>query len=366
MNSTLIATLILLGAGTPGAVPESLRFTVSPGTVLQKNLSVKHELALDGVLHSRDGGAPIRQDSTGWVSSWFKITCNDTYLSVADGRPLHLQRTFTDLGAGGNLTINRSAQAKKFEDRAVLTSPMRGRTIDFNWIEEEKDWSRAWVRDDAEEFWLAELRGDMDGLGLLPAGEVEIGAEWEVPIDVVRSLLAPGGNSLITPRTTNIFGRTIEAGVGGDMSEVLGPELAGRLLVRFEGTRETDGHRLGVLKLTIESLHSVVDRTDLWRTAAPEDERREPAKLVATLITYTLDATGEALWNLGDGHLHSVELAGNETFVLSVDKVGGPIEEPWAVNQLSSFPGRLQLTYSVGPPPPVDPEADPNATQRDH
>lgn len=329
-----------------------LRFDVKPQTVLRRDLLVRHELQLDGVSYTRAGEPPVRQDTPGWSSTFFKLTVDDTLGEVAGGLPRTLRRRWVDVGAQGTLSLNAAAGRPKFEDRAVLSSPLRERSVDFTWIEAEADWSRLWVRDDAEEFWLADMRGDMDGLGLLPAGAVSPGAQWELSMETVRQMLAPGGNHLITPRTTNIYGRTIEVGVGGDYAEVLGPELAGSARATFSGLREFDGERLAVLELSIEGLRSIADRTDLWRLSAPPEERNEVAHLVSALLEYGLDARGEALWNLARGHLHSVELAGEEVYMLSVTKHGGPVTNPFETIQQSSFRGRVELTYKVAPPPP--------------
>jgi hypothetical protein len=346
----------LLLLGLPLALPVAqdgeavqLRFDVKPETVLRRDLLVRHELQLDGVSYTRAGAPPVRQDTPGWSSTFLKLTVDDTLGEVASGRPLTLRRRWVDLGAQGTLSLNAAAGRPKFEDRAVLSSPLRERSVDFTWIEAESDWSRLWVRDDAEEFWLADMRGDMDGLGLLPAEAVSPGAQWELSMETVRHLLAPGGNHLITPRTTNIYGRTIEVGVGGDYAEVLGPELAGSARATFTGVREVDGERLAVLELSIEGLRSIADRTDLWRLSAPPEERNEVAHLVSALLEY----------------LHSVELAGEEVYMLSVTMHGGPVAQPFETIQQSSFRGRVELTYKVAPPPP--PGATPAAgAAREH
>lgn len=350
-------TLLLAGLPLCAPVPQDgaaveLRYGVAPGSVLRRELLAKHEVQLDGVSYTVAGQSPVRQDMPGWISSFVKVGVDDTLQEVADGFPRRLRRRWVDLGAQGTLQLTATPGRPKFEDRAVLTSPLRGRTVDFAWIDAESDWSRLWVRDDAEEFWLADMRGDMDGLGLLPEGPVAPGAEWEISMETVRGLLAPGGNHLITPRTTNLFGRTIEVGVGGDYAEVLGPDLAGSARAAFEGVREVDGERMAVLRLSVTGLRSICDRTDLWRLSAPAEEKNEVAHLVSTLLEYTLEARGEALWSLDRNHLRSVTLAGEDVYMLAVTKFGGPVAEPHETVQQSSFHGTLELTYTVGPPPP--------------
>lgn len=364
LNLFLAGLSLCLSLPQDGAAVE-LRYDVKPQTVLRRDLLVKHEIQLDGVSFTRAGESPVRQEMPGWTSTFVKVTVDDTIGEVAGGIPQRLRRRWVDLGAQGTLQLSATPGRPKFEDRAVLSSPLRDRSVDFTWIEAESDWSRLWVRDDAEEFWLAEMRGDMDALGLLPDGPVAVGAEWELSMETVRSLLAPGGNHLITPRTTNVFGRTVEVGVGGDYSEVLGPELAGSARATFEGLREVDGERLAVLRLSVEGLRSINDRTDLWRISAPAEERNELAHLLSTLIEYGLDARGEALWNLERGHLHSVTLAGEEVFMLSVTKFGGPVTDPHETVQQSSFHGTVELTYKVGPPPPP-PEPGAKGAAREH
>lgn len=330
-----------------------LRFAAAPQSVLRRELLVRHEIQLDGVTYTRGSDSPVHQDTPGWMSTFLKVGVDDTLGEVAAGRPRALRRRWLDVGGEGKLTLTATGGRPAVEDRAVLASPLRERAADFTWIEAESDWSRLWVRDDAEEFWLAEMRGDMDALGLLPEGPVAPGAQWTLSMETVRGLLAPGGNHLITPRTTNVYGRTIEVGVGGDYAEVLGPDLAGSARATFEGLREADGKRLAVLGLSIEGLRSIADRTDLWRLSAPPEEKNEIARLMSALIEYGLDARGEALWDLDRGHLHSLELAGEEVYMLSVTKHGGPVTQPFETIQQSSFHGRVDLAYKVGPPPPA-------------
>lgn len=361
MHAPFFAALLALAAPSQDGEAVHLRYAPEPGSLLRRDLHVKHEIQLDGVSYTHEGQAPVRQDTPGWISSFVKVSVDDRIDEVAGGRPLKLRRQWVDLGAQGTLNLAAAAGRPKFEDRAVLTSPLRGRRVDFAWVEAEGDWARQWVRDDAEEFWLAEMRGDMDGLGLLPEGPVAPGAEWSVPMEAVRGLLAPGGNHLITPRTTNIFGRTMEVGIGGDGAEVLGPELAGFARATFEGVREEGGERVAALRLSIEGLRSIADRTDLWRTSAPPEEQNEVARLLSTLLEYGLDARGEVLWNLERGHLHSVTLAGEELYMLAVTKFGGPVAAPYESVQQSSFRGTLQLSYKVGPPPPPGEKPEPGA-----
>lgn len=358
MNPSILIGLPLALLALQGGDAERLVYDVAPGTVLRRELQVRHEIQFDGVTFTRGDQTPMRQDMPGWFSTWLKVEVDDTIGKVADNRPLELRRRWIELGGTGALTMQLGQGRPKFEDRAVLSSPVSRRRVDFTWIDDENDWSRLWVRDDADEFWLAEMRGDMDGLGLIPAEPIAPGAEWDVPLETLRSLMAPGGNHLITPRTTTLFSRNIEVGIGGDYAEVLGPDLSGVVRARFSGVRDEGGERVAVLELDVQSLSSIVDRTEMWRYSAPPEEKNEVSHLVSALVQYQLDAKGEALWNLDRNHLHSVQLAGDEVYMLSVSKVGGPVAEPFDIIQQSSFRGKVELTYTVVPAPAEEPAGD--------
>ncbi len=348
--------LLLLLSGAAGAGEarhgraESVRFAPAPDLVLEKTLTINHELALDLVGSSRSGAPVVKEDLTGWVTTWFKVAVLDRYQECGDGLPLRLERTYTDLGGGGKVTLQRGQQRRQSEERAVAASPLRDRRVEFTWIPAERDWARAWLRDDAEESWLAGLRGDIDLLMLLPQGPVAPGETWEPPIEAARAVLAPGGNHLITPSKGNPLGRSIEVGVGGDYAEVLGPELAGRMLARFTGTREEDGRRLAVIEVEIQGLRSLAERDEIWRISMPAEEKKERARLLSVLLEYTLDAEGELLWDLEAGHFRSVQLSGKESYAISVAKEANDGQSTFERTGLSAYSGTMTLKLASAPP----------------
>ena len=332
--------------GTQGA-PERLRFAPKPGIVLARNLYISHELALESMGQTLNGG-PFRPERiAGSISTWHKVTVDDELLAVADGRPTHMKRTFTDLGGGGKLRFGPESGPRTREEEAVLTSPMRSRTVDLVWIPEESSWSRCWSQLEADEVWLAGLEGDSDLLQLLPPNEVSVGDTWEIPLTAVRSVLAPGGNTLITPRTRNVFSRTVEIGVGGDFSELLSTDLSGSFRARLAEVREEGASRLARIELALESLHSIADRTELWRTSMPVEEKREKARLIGAFLEHALDAKGELVWDLTAGHARSLKLSGNERFVTTLTKdLAGP-NGTARMDAQSTFAGTLSLDFTV-------------------
>src|SRR6187402_3503508 len=128
-------TLILAGLPLCLSVPQDgaaveLRYAVAPKTVLRRDLLVKHEVQLDGVSYTRAGESPVRQEMPGWMSTFVKVSVDDTLQEVTDGFPRRLRRRWVDLGAQGTLQLTATPGRPKFEDRAVLTSPLRERSVD--------------------------------------------------------------------------------------------------------------------------------------------------------------------------------------------------------------------------------------------
>ena len=349
-SASLAGLLLAWGAAAaPRAAPapEHLRFEVGAGSALLKNIYLAHELSVESMGQSIDGGPFQAERIAGAISSWHKVTVEDRILDAADGRPTRLRRTFTDMGGGGKLRVGPANAPPNREEDAVLTSPLTHRAVDYLWVPDEGAWSRCYADQEADEEWLAGLDGDFDLLALLPPGEVAVGESWTLPPDCVRALLAPGGNHLITPRTRNVFSRTIEVGVGGDFAEILGQELSGVVTARLAEVSEEGGARLARVELAIEGLHGVADRTELWRISMPLEEKREKSRLIGAYLEHTLDATGVLVWDLSAGRARSLELSGRQRFVTTLSKDLAGAQGPRRLEAQSTFGGTLSVSFTI-------------------
>ena len=353
-GAALAAVLIAVGGVTAAGAREradTIRFAPQQGLTLTKRLLIKHELGLDRVGFAREG-APVQADgTTGWLSTWQKITVTDRYDEVGGGRPTKFVRTYDDASAGGKLTMQRSRN-EKIDDKAVSVSPLRKYSVAFTWVPEESDWSRMYDHLDADEAWLANITGDMDLLTLLPPGEVSVGDTWEIAVNDLREIFAPGGNLQITPRTPNRLGRSIKVGLGGDYADMLGEELVGpNPVATYVGVREVEGKRLAEVQMDI-SILSIADRMRLYALAMPDEEKAEKSQLRSVIVQYKLDGKGVLLWDLDGGHFHSFEVTGREEYHLAIDKLASEGGAPFEVSEQSFFSGNLNFSFAVGEPEP--------------
>ena len=343
-----LAALCLL-VPRAAAAGDRLTFEVAPGTKLLKKYVAKHELRIDDMGMQLDDLPYVSDKTGGWVSTTQRIEFLDEYVACAPNNPLEFTRSIRDVLANGKANVARRS-GQVLDENSRSSSPLRQQTIRFRWIPEERDWSRCYERIDAEEEWLAPLHGEFELLSLLPPGEVAPGDTWPVDIAAFRHVLAPGGNLQMVPSGGSLFGRLMELGVGGDYADFFQP-VGGSIEATYKGRRSlqlAEGDATRELEVAVVSLHvnvaSAADRTELYRMAMPEDERRENARLDGVSVEYSLMGDGELLWDLAAGHFHSLELSGQEGFVASIAKTRYDGREEHRVAQISRFSGPLTLS----------------------
>lgn len=344
----------LLGLAA-GADAQGLRFAPSEGTVLSKQLSIQHELQLVMITSARDDMAGVPDGSSGWVSTWEKATFLDQYLKVANGRPELFQRTYSDLGSGGeaNIVFPGPKKSRASKEQTVLFSSLHQRVVDFTWIEGEKDWARAYTKLEGEESLLGNVDADMDLLAALPPGPVKIGDSWDVPVGEINSFLAPGGVLALEPKKTMLFSRTMKIGVGGDVAELLGG-AEGKIRATYKEDRTVDGAVCAVIKIEIEA-RSKTERTHTYRLLSSSVEKSDLGRLRNCDVTYMVRGEGEVLWDLAAGHFRSWAFDGDEHVVVRVDKsvVDGETDRI-VITQNSEFNGKFKLSLTAGPPPAME------------
>lgn len=348
-----LALLALAAAPATGSSTQSgetveLSFRAEPGLALAKVVLVQHELSLVEMGMSREGGPLMREDVGGWLKAGTRQSFVDEYLEVGEGRPQVFRRTLENFEGNARMTMTGN---RGLSTTARYVSPLAGLPVLHTWVPEEQTWGRCFDHLVGEERQLEELDDDADFLGLLPAGPVAVGDSWSVEAGALRSLLAPGGNMGAVPEEPGFFQRMVEVGIGGDLADVLGAELAGTVDVTLAELREDDeGRRLAVLQGQF-SVVSERDRTRTYVTGMPKEERRELADLRSVTVSWMADGTFELLWDLDAGHAAGASAEAQETIGAEISKravaEGGVRMD---VAQRSTYSGTMTIDFKLRPP----------------
>ena len=340
--TTTCAAVAFLGLGL--RAPDRVSFEPAEGLSLFKLVTVDHELNLDRLAFSTHGNQPIPDAVGGWLTSNVRQSIQDDYLSVADGRPQVLRRTYRKLA--GKAQLNVTGARGKVDDKTTSSSPLQGKSVLFTWIEDEGEYARTYDYLDGEEELLRDLAGDVDLLALLPPGEVSEGDTWPLDAAGLRDVLAPGGDVRAVPDEEGYFARSVEVGTGGDLADVLSRDLAGGGTATYLGVRDVEGRRLAAIAVEL-SVVSTRDRTRAYGKHLPADERREARQLKSVIVDYTLEGSGELLWDLEGGHFESFVFEGQETFATKVTKRESDGRQTYDVSEHTQFSGQLNMEYSI-------------------
>lgn len=365
-----IASFTLLAALAQAGGADTLRFKATAGARVLKSYELKHELRIDD-MGAIEGDLPFRSDGTGgWISSTHKVQYVDEYKLDCEGLPLDFVRAVRDASTVGEAKVV-FATGEVRPEASRSSSALKRQVLEFHYVDEERDWSRAFSKVDGEEDLLESLRGEFELLALLPPGPVEPGASWPVDLQRFREVLVPGGDLKLVPEGGSMFGRMMEIGVGGDFADFYVPQ-GGEIVATYKGRRSVtvvEGTpplvvEAGVIELSVNFV-SLADRKYLYRMAMPQTERRENAKVEDVPLEYTFLGTGELLWDIEGGRALSLKLEGQEGYISTVTKTRFDRPKPERYSQQSRFSGplKLQITFADGSnvpnlPERVNPKAD--------
>jgi hypothetical protein len=271
-------------SGVP-AEPVELAYRPEDGTTLRRTFEARAEYERTELEFTLDGEPfePPEEPPDFSLSFLERIVVSDELVSVADGRPTELVRTFEELLQESTYTSGEE------ELETTAGSELEGRELRFTWDSEAEEYDIEAA--DGEELdeerteWLIE---DMDLRALLPGQEVEPGDEWELEPELYLAFMWPGG--LLDFR---------EEG-----QEESGDATSRQTIERLEGTgqarllelREEDGLELAVIEVELEIT-----------TGSADSQEVEGGELELEVeIERTI--TGTILWDIEHGHAHSAEL----------------------------------------------------------
>jgi len=259
------------------------------------------------------------------------VTVTDTYGSVVDGRPGTLVRSYdgiglefdmemsADGGLGGGATESPSGAG---------SSPLQGREVRFTWDTDEEGYLVDFTdtEDTSEEHLLRDLSEDMDVRGLLPRKDLEVGEVYDINLLAMIDVLAPGGDLKLD---MNLDGLENPVGPAGDpqmmsnIRQMFGDLLDGEATGTLREMREVSNARIAVIDLDVE-VDTSNDVSEMLLDVMEEQvQEGMQYNLDQADVEFGLEATGQLLWNVTAGHVHSLELKGDSTMamemVLSID-----------------------------------------------
>ncbi|MCZ6598395.1 MAG: hypothetical protein O7B99_12205 [Planctomycetota bacterium] len=284
--------LAFLAVGAPlGKAVEELTWAPAEGTTLIRVFESERESSLAEmhmVIDGEERDPPELPDFRSTYSE--RITVTDELVSVGDGRPLELRRTFDELFREAAIEAEESLS---FE----LVSDLVDETVVFRWDEDEEEYVIEPEDESLDEALFEWLEEDMDLRLFLPEGEVDEGDSWDVDIEAYKRMINPGGflgfySEEVGERDEQQeeFARSVLDALEGDITATL------------DGTRDEDGVNVAVIALAIE-VSAEVDR----EVEADEGPERTEA------FAFERELEGELLWNLDAGVFHSLELEGDGT-----------------------------------------------------
>ncbi len=276
------------------------------------------ELSVDGDEHPvpKPEGVSIEADET--------VVLVDEVVSIGDGRPLELKRTFETI-AETNLYSNGDEEAETRQ-----TSDLEGSTVVFRWDAEQEQYEVEFEDEDGDEDLLEGLVEDMDMRGLLPAEEVALGDTWEVEVEVYKALMWPGGD---LERYDEDAGEVDED--QQELNRLVLESLGGEATVTLVEILEEDGLRLALLELELE--------VEAGAELEIEGGDEGPESLLRA-VALARTVSGQVLWNLDQGVLQSMSLEADSTmeFTERFDFEGPQGAVP--VEQVMSYAGTVEYT----------------------
>ncbi len=291
MKSALVPAVLLLLAW-PVREEVELHFAPEEGTVLKRVFLAEAEYRLTDMSASIDGDAleagEFPEYSTGFREH---VAVTDTLESVADGRPTEFVRVFDELQQESTETLEGE------ESSGALSSPLQGRAVRYTYEAEEERYRVESADDDELDDSLAQsLAADMDLLLVLPEGEVEPGAEWDLDPRLYLAFMWPSG--LLEFQAEGEEASEEER----DASRQTIERLEGTGKARLEEVREEDGTLVAIVHVELE----ITTASTRVQAAVEEEDFEIPEVTIEAEIERTLEGT--VVWDLTHGHALSAEL----------------------------------------------------------
>lgn len=301
-----------------------IAFTVSEGATNTKAFKSTVELTLDSLDMTMNGQAPpMMPEMDMTVTSNQEVVVSDEYLSMRDGAPRKLKRSYDTLSGHTDMHMEMDMMGTtQTQDTPMeMSSELEGKSVLFAWNEDEGEYVAKFPEEGGDEELLKGLAENMDLRDFLPEGPVSEGDEWEVPPAAIAHILAPGGNLKLLPENVDMEGMMGMNSNMGSMADWFTESIQGTVKAKFTGTRQTDdGAKVGAIELHVD-ITNAVDLTEMVEAAMENVELPpEAGDMDFDHLDLDLDLTAEGtlLWNLEAGRFQSLDLSGDLSLNMNI------------------------------------------------
>jgi hypothetical protein len=347
--SSLLASLLLVPLSVAvGSGGERVDYSPEEGTTLSKKVEIESNVSLEEISATMDG-----QDMSSMIGSMEMtlqttqtVAVNDRYVSVGDGRPARLERTFDEISSKTHVSMS-NPMAGEMDTDMPGSSELEGLSVVFTWNEDEGDYDVAFAEGtEGDEELLEDLAENMDLREFLPEAEVAVGDTWEIPADAARAAMAPGGSLKIVPEEQD----DSMSGMGLDnmsQDEMLG-ELAGEIVAEFTGIREEGEKKVAAIKLKfdVSSANDLSEKMSEMQSEMPEGMPKMEVQSFDVELEF--EGEGELLWNLDQGLFHSLNISGDVGMVMDIAMSFEIEGDSKSIEQTMNFKGTQSITMTAG------------------
>lgn len=292
LDSLLVSALLLTPSITDAATLDPVAFEAGPRFTgeLLREVTTSYDLELESisaVMNGQDVPAEFLPDLE--IEAGFETRFKVRDEALQAGSMLGVKRTYEVVEGSGLSYVAMNGEMTEDEE-ATVTCPLIGKAVLFQRENEDEELT-AEPADPAAALELPEdLAFDLDLVELLPSGKVEPGDRWDRDVAPLEALRNAGGAGLWE------WSQDLDA--DGEWPEE--PEVEGSLEITFDGWLPNGEGRLARLELEGQMTSRRVrpnDLEDIPVTTGPGTESR----------TDIHDWTGELIWNVEQGRMHSLE-----------------------------------------------------------
>ena len=289
---TVAAVPLALGLVPPLAVPDEVRFEPAEGRTLEKTFALEAETERTTSFESDQSSGT----STSVSTSGRSLVVIDAIVAVDGDRITKLERSFDEI------TSESESEWESSDGSHVSSgsgeSELEGATVTFEWDEDEEEYTPS--SDDVDEELVLELAFDLDFLALFPDGAVAEGDEWDIDVDAFELLTNPW-DGVSWEWEHSFDGEVREMSDDGDdrPEPDVDESKDGEVTAEFTETREVDGVTVAVIEIAGE--------IDAERTVDFAHEHDQGSQSSHSESTDTTSISGEVLWLVDEGRLHSAE-----------------------------------------------------------